>query len=59
MLVNEPPKWTLNGVISVGVFTTHATLNGVKKHNLTLNGVFIKTLYRTLNVVVTGFILYK
>ena len=26
MLVNQPPKWTLNGVISVGVF---ATLNGV------------------------------
>ena len=26
MLVNQPKKWTLNGVISVGVF---ATLNGV------------------------------
>ncbi len=26
MLVNQPQKWTLNGVISVGVF---ATLNGV------------------------------
>ena len=26
LLVNQPPKWTLNGVISVGVF---ATLNGV------------------------------
>ena len=26
MLVNQPPKWTLNGVISVGEFVT---LNGV------------------------------
>ncbi len=26
MLVNQPKKWTLNSVISVGVF---ATLNGV------------------------------
>ncbi len=51
ILVNQPQKWTLNGIISVGVF---ATLNGVtprisnpKCHGdgvsyLTLNGVYIR-----------------
>ncbi len=29
MLINQPQKWTLNGVISVGVF---ATLNGMTQH---------------------------
>ena len=51
MLVNQPQKWTLNGVISVGVF---ATLNGVTlrisnpkwrdKPKFYPNGVFFKTL---------------
>ncbi len=60
MRVNQPPKWTLNGVISVGVF---ATLNGVtlRFSNSNKRKSYPKWRIRqnpTLNVVLTN-ILYK
>ena len=65
MLVNQPPKWTLNGVISVGAFATlcgggsthlHSNPNGVISQNLTLNGGIRQK--PTLNVALTN-MLYK
>ena len=63
MLVNQPKKWTLNGVINAGVF---ATLNGVtlrisnpkwhdKPESYPKWCTFVKTLPHNVNVVLTKF----